>query len=170
MKAKAINILRQMDRDPLSLGVPHDVPPPWTPNLVADALVDAVRMAQRVAGAVGPQGFGANWPKYQHTFADIVGWGDTDEKVRTEVRRLPTAAEVSRMEVALTWQARYLARQPGPARAIKLWLRSKATRVHFTVLIKRQKWPPATAYRARDKALTLIALGLTRDGIPPWRV
>lgn len=168
MKAKTISIVRQTERAPLSLDVPGLVPEPWSPKLVSDALVEAVRMAQRVAGAVGPQGFGAHWPKYRHTFADIVGWGDTDEKIRTEIRRLPTAAEITRMETALTWQSRYLARHPGPARAIKLWLRSKATRVPYTVLIRRQKWPPATAYRARDKALTLIALGLTRDGIPPW--
>jgi hypothetical protein len=69
------------------------------------------------------------------------------------------------MERVLAWQGTYLRAHPGPARVLALFLRCKVTRTRFSEAIRERRWSRSTAYAARDRALTLIAQGLNRDGV-----
>lgn len=139
----------------------------WTPAMVADRLVDAVRVAQTAVKGSG--GGGSPWPEYRHSWEDLLSQADSGSILdRLDRRRLPaTSHQVSRMEEALSWQGRYLDGHAGPAAVLKHYLRAKATRRSFSKAIRQQGWSKATAYRARDRALALIAVGLMRDGVRP---
>ena len=176
MKAKALNILRENVTDDMSQmsrlsrdDVTADL---WTPETVASALVWALKLVTRVGGSTGPKAFGNAMPRHLYEWADIVGWVTEEGEFtgRTAPARIgATAEQVTRMEAVLRWQGQYLAGQPGPGRVLKLWLRAKVTRSHFNKTMKRHGWSPRTAYRARDRALALIAVGLNRDGVKVWR-
>jgi hypothetical protein len=60
-----------------------------------------------------PRAFGQTWPKYRLEWFDllaIVGGGELDSMYRqaNKVRVLPSARDISRMEIALDWPAVYL--------------------------------------------------------------
>ncbi len=82
------------------------------------------------------------------------------------MKRMAPPALVSRYERVLWWQADFLKEEPGAARVLKHWIRAKLTKgFTFGEAIKRRGWSRPTAYRARDKALAVIAMGLTDRGI-----
>lgn len=146
----------------------------WTPERVGDALVAALRWAHRAGGRVGPGGMvGARLPEAILSMEDRLelGWGlhelaDPDDAPPMQVQL--SAAQVSRHEAALEWPARYLCPDhAGSARIVGLWAACKARRISFDAAIKRRGTiARATAYRMRDKGLSLISQGLDRDGVP----
>ena len=67
----------------------------------------------------------------------------------------------------LMWQATYLGTAPAAAEALSIWIFCKIKRgVRYGDVLDRKGIARATAYRRRDRALSIIATGLTRDGIP----
>ncbi|KAB2796084.1 hypothetical protein F9K87_16145 [Brucella anthropi] len=79
---------------------------------------------------------------------------------------------VSLFERALDWQGTYLLGERGAGRVLALWLRCRITKLKFDAQLKARGWSRATAYRKRDKALSLIAQGLTNHNESPpdwWR-
>lgn len=144
----------------------------WTTARVARAMVQALRVANRVAGPTGPKQYGNAMPRVIYDWADILGWTAEEEEKPTEgepVRLTPTSSQVERMERAILWQSRYLADFPDLAAFLKVWLRCRVSRKKFGAECKRRGWARATAYRGRDRALAIIAEGLNRDRVPPWR-
>ncbi|WP_210211149.1 hypothetical protein [Borborobacter arsenicus] len=98
-----------------------------------------------------------------------VGWDyimpiDEDELDRQRRRRL-SPARVSFLERAMFWPEIYLKDEGGAARMLQLWLRCKTSRKRFVSELKRRGLARATAYRKRDKALSIISVGLDRDGV-----
>lgn len=144
----------------------------WDPRAVESRLIEAAVICGRTAGSIGPKQFGSNWPTTLHDFADLVaqaegGQLDRNNAERNRIRFNATAAQVTRSDQAMAWAARYLEGHPGPRGVLQIWLLCKATRRKFVKECKKRGWSRATAYRARDKALSIIAIGLSRDGLPP---
>ncbi|ELT50983.1 DUF6362 family protein [Brucella intermedia] len=155
--------------------IQHDFNDLWVPKIVDQRLTEAAKIVLRATGPTGPRGDGNVWPLFQREFSD---WYDTvkDEfgnvigHVQTAQPEKPrfniSSRKISRMEQAILWPMTYLKDYDGPRRVLSVYLRCKAYRKPFSQVCKRLGWPRATAYRARDKALSLIAQGLNADGVP----
>jgi hypothetical protein len=64
--------------------------------------------------AFGPQAWGNGWPEIEREYADFVQYADDEEwklDQRAEFNRIrpkPTREDITRMEIAIAWPARYL--------------------------------------------------------------
>lgn len=163
----------------------------WTPKLVGERMVEAVRWAAFTGGKVGPGGIKGSMPSFNPTLDDHLdeGWGlpETagDEEPGNGKRLVvqATAAQITAYEAALNWPAVYLyPAHEGSARLLCLWVRCKVHRRPFEGAIKarysrmvqrdgdkaQREWgmSRATAFRLRDRGLSIISVGLDRDGVP----
>lgn len=149
----------------------------WTPKLVGERLIEAVRWARYAAGPVGPSGVRGSMPEYAPTWEDRLaeGWGlpdgpDADEEANAQrqLRIMATPAQIDAHLAALEWPARYVVPDaPGDARVLNLWVRCKVFKRPFNEAVdKRRFLTRAAAYRMRDRALTTISVKLDRDGVP----
>ena len=147
----------------------HDLDPGiWTPKLVGEELVAAIRWVNRSGGSVGPGRVKTAWPEIARmSDPDFDGWPPLADDDARPLRIQLSPKRVSQFERIIEWQGRYLAEsQPGAGRVLKVWVRSKLTkRMTFEKACELVGWSRATAYRGRDKALAGIAVALTRDGI-----
>lgn len=146
----------------------------WTPKLVRDRLIEAVRWARYNAGPTGPASMRSAMPSYAATFEDHLeeGWGlpekaegvDEGEKVT----RIPLSPErVDQMIWVLDWCRLYLAKEhPGDAAILNLWLRCRVYRINFEAALKQRGFPMSRRHadRMKDRALSTISLRLERDG------
>lgn len=150
----------------------------WTPKLVQERMVEAVRWAQYNAGPIGPSGVRGSMPSYAPTLEERLaeGWGlpdgpDEEElKARGRVLRVMLSPEkISETLRVLEWPARFLVPQhAGDARVLGLWLRCKVLRLSFDEAVKRRRFlDRGIAYRMRDRALRIISVGLDRAGEKP---
>jgi len=142
----------------------------WTPKEVGEELVQAVRWASRATGRIGPAGFRSGMPSLAliANDRDFEGWPPITDLEAQPMRLSVPPKRVSQYERVLWWQAKYLPDEPGSARVLKVWVRSKLTkRMTFEKACELVGWSRATAYRGRDRALGTIAVGLTAEGIIP---
>lgn len=151
---------------------PVNRPAEWTSKLAGEALIDALLWAHRSGGPVGPQGVvTARLPEAVLTLEQRLGlgWGLPEVADPDDVRPMivrPSPRQVSRHLAALAWPATYLTGQEGSRLMTALWAGCKAFRMPFNKAIERRGTiDRSAAYRLRDRGLTLIALGLTRDGV-----
>lgn len=143
----------------------------WTPAMVDDRIVDAVRLVHQVGGPVGPKVFGRGWPQVAKVFealnefdlVELDSLPNDPEDARPSRPRI-SAKRVSEMEAALYWPAQYLATHQGCRNVFNLWLRCKAHRKNFRKACSKAGWSEATSKRRRWQASMLIASGLMRDG------
>lgn len=143
----------------------------WTPKLVGDQLIEALKWAQRAAGAVGPAGSRSGFPQLAFLSLDreAEGWPAIQEMEAEPMRRSLSPAKVSQMERVLEWPMLYLKgfkqKNPGAFRVFAVWVRCKLSRGKpFGAACDERGWSRATAYRLRDRVLSEIAQGLARDG------
>ncbi|MDC7784801.1 hypothetical protein PQJ75_00850 [Rhodoplanes sp. TEM] len=94
---------------------PEFVPDQWTGPHVGLRLWEAFEVLRRMPMPRGPREFGRAWPAYRVEWADLLAEQEgaqqaaqLREKQRV-AKVLPTAEEVSRMERAISWPARFLA-------------------------------------------------------------
>lgn len=144
----------------------------WTSKLAGEAIVAALGWARRFAGPVGPRGITtARMPETMLTLEQRLdlGWGlpeaaDPDDVHPMVIR--PSPRLVSRHTAALVWPAVYLGENEGSRQMVSLWAGCKAYGRPFNEAVKRRGTiDRSSAYRLRDRGLTLIALGLIRDGV-----
>lgn len=147
----------------------------WGPKAVERRLIEAARLTLSTTGPVGPKEYGSAMPVFQREWTDWLAQLDETNKLPGEARierderpsrQGATSRQITRMEQAMRWPIAYLAGVDGPRKVLAVYLRCRAYRKPFDRACKRIGWPRATAYRARDKALSLIAQGLNRDGVP----
>lgn len=145
----------------------------WTPQLVGEAMVEAMKWVRRTAPA-GPRGMvTASLPVSVLSLDDFLeqGWGlpenaDDDEPDERNLILPPTAKQVSRHMAALQWPADYLVpTHIGSARMVGLWALCKASRRSFAGAVKARGVHRTAAYALRDRGLSLIAQGLARDEV-----
>lgn len=148
----------------------------WTPEMVRDQLIEAVRWARHNAGPTGPARVRSMMPQYNPTLEDHLkeGWGlpEQAEGVAQAGRALrirSSSAHVSQMEQRLQWVADYLCpAHAGDARILNLWLRCKVYRHSFEAALSAQGWPLSRRHadRVKDRALSRIAQALHETGMP----
>lgn len=145
----------------------------WTPKMVGERLVEAVRWARYNAGPTGPASVRALYPTYYPSDADreLEGWGTkeiADPDDEPVMRRPLSPKKISAILDALHWPGRYAVNgHPTSTRYLNLWLRCKVHKRNFDKAVDaRGEISRASAYRYRDRALSAIAQGLTRDGVP----
>lgn len=145
----------------------------WTPKLVGEHLIEALRWARYAAGRTGPVGYVAQrLPEAVLSIEDrlALGW-DAAVKADPEDQRFLrvqlSASQVSRHEAVLAWPATYLvpSGHTGSARMVGLWAASRAYKRSFDQALKARGVGRSLAYRMRDRGLSLIAQGLDKDGV-----
>jgi len=155
------------------------MPDLWVPKLVLNRLIEAARIVVYTTGPAGPRGYGSSLPReliesmsidpvpdYADDGYALPWWLQTSAREAPRQRRQFSARKITMAEDAMRWPVIYLPVQDGPRRVIHLYLRCKVYRRPFDEACRRKAWSRATAYRARDRALGLIAQGLNRDGVP----
>jgi hypothetical protein len=143
-------------------------PEEWTPKDVGEELIEAIGWAFRAGGRVGPAGFGSGMPQIMMTHMERIAeqWPLLDDQDAAPRRKFYTPAQISRMERVLFWQTRYLMESPIIAAALSTWLFCKIKKgARYGDVLKRQGVARATGSRQKDRALAMIAIGLTRDQI-----
>lgn len=144
-------------------------PERWSVHLVKARLREAAKGAERIVGRVGPSGAKGYWP------SPLIEWGDL---VAIAGARATGAAllvggasevEVSRIEQALGWPARYLGddRNEKPRMALKVWLWCEAKNKSFGEQCAELGCGRSAAYERRDKAFEAILAGVVADGVLP---
>lgn len=149
----------------------------WTYKLVRERLIEAVTYARFYGGPVGPSGMRSGMPAYRASLEDHLdeGWGlpeaaedDEDTARNRAMPRPPSPERIEHLVDALAWPARFVAlSNPGSARMLSLWLRCRVYKLDFERALDRIGMSRSHAYRLRDRALTLIAVGLDREGSRP---
>lgn len=103
--------------DPLR---PYEIPREWTPDHVMMRMIWAFETLDRLRVRIGPAGYGSGWPQYVHDWADLLAQeepvpGETESQAenrrkgeRRPIVLPPSAHDVSMMDEALVWPARYL--------------------------------------------------------------
>ncbi|WP_052502940.1 hypothetical protein [Brucella anthropi] len=147
---------------------------PWTPKLVGEVLVEMARWLATHGGRVGPVRLKSAMPELRMELADRLAEGWQSVSLNEVVGRRSSYGPraVSLFERAIDWQGTYLLGERGAGRVLALWLRCRVTKLKFDAALKARGWSRATAYRKRDKALSLVAQGLTRNNETPpdwWR-
>lgn len=143
----------------------------WTPKLVGEQLVEALIWVRRYGGPVGPASIRSCMPIFKVSLEDHLaeGWGlpeVADDDDLPPVRVMASPAEVTRHIAVLEWPATYLGlERQGSGRMLGLWAACKARRCSFSKAIDG-RISRAHVFRLRDRALSLISIGLDRDGVP----
>lgn len=142
-------------------------PDGWSPDLVSERLVMAVKLCARTVSRPGPSASAAPWPAYAQEWGDLLAQIETNElgKGGNRVRLGATSRQITLMEEAIRWPGLYLSGWPGPLRCLNMFLFAKAHRVKFNSVCKRKGIPLSTAKHGRAKAISIIAQGLQNDGI-----
>src|SRR5262249_51209734 len=95
---------------------PEYVPTRWDGPQVGKRLTEAFRTLSRLPVANGPRFHSGSWPEWTREWTDEIARLEADivqleaeARAANRVRILPSAAEISRMEAAISWPATYLA-------------------------------------------------------------
>ena len=149
----------------------------WTPELVRDRMIEAVRWARYNAGSTGPSQIRSSMPEYTPTLEDHLayGWGlpEKAEGVAEAERSKRVAISPERVDEmiwVLDWCRLYLAKDcPGDAVMLNLWLRCKVHRANFEAALKSRGYPMSRRHadRMKDRALSTISKRLDREGTRP---
>lgn len=97
------------------VSAPEIIPECWTAAHVGLRLSQAFITLRRMPMAGGPREFGRAWPQYRIEWEDLLAQEETAreaaklrERAQNRVRELPSSEDVSRMEQAIVWPARYV--------------------------------------------------------------
>lgn len=146
----------------------------WTPDLVRDCMVEAVRWLNRYGGRAMPAGYRSNMPDFHLSVEErlaegwdaVPGWDDLDA---IEQHHRPSAGQVVRLQQALDWPAMYLAPvDPALANAVHAACVAEAKGSPFKRELARRNVPRVHGYRLRDRGLSMISQRLDMTGVPIW--
>lgn len=138
-------------------------------EIIRERLSSAARLTERTAGRVVPKEYGNAWPPILRDFADLLAQEEQQEGERdrdhNRITLQPTARQVTLGEEALAWR-RYVTEAQALA-VLNIWLRCRALRIRsWQREAVRRGFSRETAKRRLARAYFLIAVGLTRDGLP----
>ncbi|WLA75063.1 hypothetical protein QIH77_07650 [Bradyrhizobium diazoefficiens] len=157
--------------NPLEDVVMDDIPPSvWCGPHVGKRLSEAMRTL-RLLPMRTVAGYGAPWPAYSYEFEDLLAQqaqGELEKTMRVQnrTRLLPSFSDVTRMEAAICWPARYLIGQMHLLRAVNcVALAHSLDRDAGWVVVKRGGY--ADTWRANhDKGCDIVADGLRAELVP----
>jgi hypothetical protein len=157
--------------NPLEDAVMEDIAPSvWSGPHVGKRLAEAKRTL-RLIPMRAVAGYGAPWPAYSYEFEDLLAQqaqGELEKTMRMQnrTRLLPSFSDVTRMEAAICWPARYLLGQMHLLRAVNcVALAHSLERDAGWVAVKRGGY--ADTWRANhDRGCDVIAEGLRGELVP----
>jgi hypothetical protein len=160
---------------------PEYIPASWDGPQVGKRLIEAFGTLRRLPWSNGPKAFGNSWPAYEYEWSDLNSQeqADDDQKrrlaeARNRVRTRPSANDVTRMEAALGWAARYLTdidreeRRDGVhslARVVGFVAMWRSAEREMEWIARKLRQHPATVRRRNRRGLDIIAAELVRDGV-----
>ena len=149
------------------------VPTRWDGPQVGKRLTEAFRTLSRLPMNGHPRAFGTCWPEYMRDWSDklaiLTGEISDQEaaaRAQNRVRIMPTAAEVSRMEAAISWPATYLATRPILARTVQIVALWRSRERDFGWIARKLRLGVHTVRARNRNGLDVIAAGLRRDNVP----
>jgi hypothetical protein len=153
--------------NPLEDAVIDDIAPPlWSGPHVGKRLSEAMRTL-RMLPMRTVAGYCAAWPAYSYEFEDLLAQQEQGELEKTQrmqnrARLLPSYSDVTRMEAAIYWPARFLAQQEELMRAVNLVALAHSME-RDSGWVANQRGGYADTWRDRhDKGCEIIARGLRR--------
>ena len=151
---------------------PEYIPPFWIGAHVGKRLVEALQTLQRIPINGCPQGFANSWPEYAIEWTDQLAQLEGDEEqlrqeaaARNWTKIVPSSVEISRMETAISWPAKYLGDVPQLLRVVGAVAHARARYRDIAWAAHRLKLPGRLARRWNNKGLDLIAEGLRHDEV-----
>ena len=151
------------------------VPPTWIGAHAGVRLVEAFKTLAQVPVNRGPASKSGWWPHAPMEWIDIKAkeheyLNDHDQareaaRQWARTRHRCTPEEVSRMEAALSWPARYLNQRPLVMRLVQQVAWSRARGIETDKIAYRLRKPAVTVRRINRAGLDAIAAGLRRDDV-----
>jgi hypothetical protein len=159
---------------PLSgIAAPEYIPPTWTDFHAGKRLSEAFEVLARMPHIRGPRDYENSWPR-----EILVEWEDAiaraqqeqaerdrADKQQNRVRVLPTSNEISRMEAALSWPARYLSELPQLLRTVGACALVRSRGRDQESAARRLGIPGRLVRRWNGEGLKMISGGLVRDQV-----
>jgi hypothetical protein len=157
--------------NPLEDAVMEDSPPTiWDGPHVGKRLSEAMRTL-RMLPMQAVAGYGRSWPAYSYEFEDLLAQQEQGELEKTQrmqnrTRIMPSYSDVTRMEAAIVWPARYLNDARHLVRAVNaVAMAHSLERDAGWVAVKRGGY--ADTWRANhDRGCDVIAAGLRAEMVP----
>src|SRR5215472_14877220 len=98
---------------------PEYIPRQWDGPHVGKRLAEALRTLRHMPINGHPQSYVSSWPTYAHEWEDQLAQASSDQEqqqqeaaVKNWTKIIPTSAEIARMEISISWPARYLGDLP----------------------------------------------------------
>jgi hypothetical protein len=144
-------------------------PPQWSAEWVQRRLIEAYSVERRLPVARRRM-VGSAWPVMAVEFSDIVGRADDDRKERfaawEHTRLGVSAADITRLEEAHDWLLIILLPYPEERLCLSQWAAAIAYRRSVRKMLEKRGWSRSTFYRFVTAGAHVIALELTRQGLP----
>jgi hypothetical protein len=153
---------------------PEYVPTRWDGPHVGKRLIESYRVLAKLPMANGPRFSSGFWPEWTREWTDELAQLEADTaqleaeaRAANRVRILPSASEISRMERAIGWPGRYLAKtRPILAVTVQLVALSRSRERDFGWIARKLKLGVHTVRARNRNGLDVIAAGLRRDNVP----
>jgi hypothetical protein len=174
MMARLFTGLETIDNwNPLDDGPASDfLPVQWHGPHVQLRLVDAWKTLNRMpTGQIRPKGWGNAWPSYRHEWSDLMNMIE-DGKIEAyyrqanRVRILPSAREITMMEIIMEWPWKYL-RQPRSMLIVNICAKVKMFDGNLQREIRKRHYGGNAEHwqKLNWKLCDRIADGLIRDRV-----
>jgi hypothetical protein len=166
-----IGILGAVGPSPLlDLKRRRQAPKDWSWTHITERMEEAFRTLRRMPTPTGPRGYRNSMPRYDYDRGDLNGQQETYElermaKLRNRVRLHPPPDEITRMEEAMWWPAKYLLDAEDLARAVNLSAMWAAMDADVDEGLRRIKTTRHAFNERKLRGLCIIARGLARDRV-----
>jgi len=155
--------------DPLADEI-DDAPAVWNGPHVGKRLAEAMQTL-RALPMPSVAGYGGAWPPYRYEFEDLVAQKEQGELEQTQrlqnrVRVLPSLLDISRMEIAICWLARYLVEHPDLIVAVNALSLAHAMERDAGWVAARRGGYADSWLRNHDQGCDIIAWRLRNELVP----
>lgn len=148
----------------------EDIPPStWCGPHVGKRMVEAMIVLRSLPSGGG--GGSSAWPVYIYEFDDLVAQKEQGEleqtqKLQNRTRVSPSFNEITRMETAIWWPARYLMMLPHLLIAVNAVALAHSLDRPAEWVTKKRGGDPDTWRRRHDQGCDLISDGLIAERVP----
>jgi len=154
--------------------LPEYIPNQWTGPHVGKRLIESYRTLAKLPMANGPRFLSGFWPEWTREWTDEMARLEADAaqleaeaRAANRVHILPSAAEISRMEAAISWPGHYLAKtRPILAVTVQLVALWRSREKDLRWIGGKLRLGVHTVRARNRNGLDAIAAGLHRDGVP----
>jgi len=152
--------------------MPEYIPEQWDGVHVGLRLCEAFKTLSNMPNSGGLKKAMGYWPTYWHDWADLLWQQEMELQTKEDVARLqnrakvqPSSQDVSRMEIAIVWPARYLANAVHLSRTVLRIAVLRARDYDLQRIADKMKRDPKALRAVNRAGLDAIASGLRRDHV-----